>query len=448
MKKSYQLLVILVVAISSLAIAQIPNTRFKDGIKLYLSKDSVSWLKTTVGLQTWVRFTENNPGSTINNYEQKETFDIGIRRMRMQLFGNISKRVFFYSQFGLNNFNSNSTRKQGAFFHDLTTEYELVPKHLSIGSGLSGWSGLSRFASPAIASTMMYDAPLFEQTTNDVTDQFLRKLSIYAKGKLSKLDYRVAVSKPMNIQNAQAGLDTSLTTTGAFSPEPPKLQSQAYINWQFLDQEANQTPYTTGTYLGKKRVFNIGAGFIYQPDAIRYLDANGTKRYTAMNLWSVDVFLDYALNKEKQNAITVYGGYFNFDFGPNYIRNLGVMNDATGSNNSAVKKFSGFGNAFPMFGTGNVIYLQTGYLFKHDLFKDKGTIMPNADVMIANYNALKTPMVVFNAGLNYYITGHNSKLSFNYQYRPIFTQLSPTGAGEQVDNQSKGMYVLQYQIFF
>ncbi len=447
MKKFNYLLVIVIVAISSLT-AQIPNTRFKDGIKLYLSKDSVSWLKTTVALQTWVRFTENNPGTTINKYEQKETFDIGIRRMRMQLFGNISKHVFFYSQFGLNNFNANSTRKQGAFFHDLVTEYEVVPKYVSIGTGLTGWSGLSRFASPAIASTMMYDAPLFEQTTNDVTDQFLRKLSIYAKGKISKLDYRMAISKPMNIQNAQAGFDTSLTTISAFSPEPPKLQSQAYLNWQFLDQESNQLAYTTGTYLGKKRVFNIGAGFIYQPDALRHLDDKGIKQTTAMNLWAVDVFLDYALNKEKQNAITFYGGYFNFDFGPNYIRTLGVMNDATGSNNSNVNKFSGFGNAFPMFGTGNVIYAQTGYLFKKDLLKQYGTIMPNADVMIANYNVLKTPMVVFNLGMNYYMNGHNSKLSFNYQYRPIFTQLSPTGKGEQIDNQQKGMYVLQYQIFF
>ncbi len=431
--------------------SQIPNTRFKDGIKLYLSKDSVSWLKTTVALQTWVRYTENNPGTTLNGYSQKETFDIGIRRMRMQLFGNITNRVFFYSQFGLNNFSNTSTRKQGAFFHDLTTEYALLPKHLSIGSGLSGWSGLSRYASPAIASTLMYDAPLFEQTTNDVTDQFLRKLSIYAKGKLAKLDYRVAVSKPMSIQAAQQGFDTTLSANATFAPEPPKLQYQGYFNWQFLDQENNQIAYMQGTYLGKKRVFNIGGGFIYQPDAMRYLDTKPTvpqKRFTAMNLWAIDIYLDYALNKDKQNAISLYGGYFNFDFGPNYLRNLGVMNDANGSSISAVKKFSGFGNAFPMFGTGQVMYAQMGYLFKHDLLKQQGTIMPTADVMVANYTALKTPMLVWDAGLNYFMNGHNSKLSLNYQNRPVFSEDVNTSKGIELKGQRKGMVVLQYQIFF
>ena len=84
---------------------------------------------------------------------------------------------------------------------------------------MTGWSGLARFASPSIATTMMYDAPLFEQATNDVTDQFLRKLGVYAKGKISKLDYRVAISKPMNIITASTGFDTTLTKYATFSPK-------------------------------------------------------------------------------------------------------------------------------------------------------------------------------------------------------------------------------------
>lgn len=432
-------------------VAQIPNSRFKDGLKLYLSNDSVSWLKATVGLQTWVRFTENNPGSTINKYQQNETFDIGIRRARIQLFGNITKRVFFYSQFGINSFNSLSSRKQGAFFHDLTGEYSLIHKNLSIGAGLSGWSGLARFASPSIATTMMYDAPLFQQATNDVTDQFLRKLSIYAKGKILKLDYRIAVSKPMNIATASTGLDTTLTKNATFSPENNELQYQGYLMWQFLDQESNQIAYTQGTYLGKKRIFNIGAGFINQGSAMRYLDNNNLKHYSPLNLWAIDLFFDYAINKEKQNAINVYGGYFNYDFGPNYIRTFGVMNSANGSNNPSVNKFSGYGNAYPMIGTGNVIYIQAGYLFKHDLLGKYGTLMPNADLMYANYNALSTPMIVYDFGLNYFINGHNSKLSINYQSRPVFSQdlINPSNSkGLEITNSRKGMVVAQYQIFF
>lgn len=107
------------------------------------------------------------------------------------------------------------------------------------------------------------DAPLFQQATNDATDQFLRKLSIYGKGKVGKLDYRVAVSKPMVIENSTL-YTNKISTHSDFSRISPKLQYQGYFMYQFFDKESNQLPYTVGSYLGKKRVFNIGAGFIYQ----------------------------------------------------------------------------------------------------------------------------------------------------------------------------------------
>jgi hypothetical protein len=428
--------------------AQIPNDRFNDGMKVYLSKDSVSWLKATVALQTWVRYNDNNPGSTVNGFAQKEVFDIGIRRFRMQLFGQVTKKVFFYSQYGINNFNSLSTRKQGAFFHDLTGEYVVVDKHLSFGTGLSGWSGLSRYASPGIATTLMYDAPLFEQTTNDVTDQFLRKLSIYAKGKVSRLDFRVALSKPLPVQTSINPIDTALSKISTFAPNPPKLQFQGYFNWQFLDQESNLTPYFQGTYLGKKRLLNVGAGAICQPDAMRYAGDSGNKVFTPLVLFAMDVFFDSYINKEKQDAITLYGGYFNFDFGPNYIRNSGVMNVANGSFNNPIKKISGFGNAFPMYGTGDVFYLQGGYLFKKDLLGKIGTLQPVADFTWANYKGLNAPMVVYDFGINLLFHGHNSKLSLNYQSRPVFAQNLTTGIGEEIKSARRGMGILQYQVFF
>jgi hypothetical protein len=43
--------------------------------------------------------------------------------------------------------------------------------------------------------------------------------------------------------------------------------------YQFFDQEDNLLPYTTGSYLGKKKIVNLGAGFIYQPDAMWNLNA-------------------------------------------------------------------------------------------------------------------------------------------------------------------------------
>jgi hypothetical protein len=436
----------LLVLITINATAQIPNSRFNDGLKIYLSKDSVSWLKSTIALQTWARYIDNNPGSTLNGFAQPTTTDIGIRRFRMQLFGQATSKTFIYTQFGINNFNSIATRKQGAFFHDLAGEYGVVKSKLSIGGGLSGWSGLSRYASPSIATTLLYDAPLYQQATNDVSDQFLRKLSVYAKGKLSRLDYRVAIAKPLPIQTAITAVDTTLSTTASFAPNPPKLQYQGYVNWQFLDQESNLTPYFTGTYLGKKRVFNIGTGAVYQAEAMRYLDA-GAKLFAPMTLLSVDVFYDSYINKEKQNAVTAYASFSNYNYGKNYIRNLGVMNVANGSTNGAVKKTSGVGDAFPMYGTGNVLYAQAGYLFHKNLLGKLGTLQPVADVTVANYKALNSPMIMYDAGVNLLLNGHNAKLSLNYQSRPVYSYDALTGTSNEIKSARRGMFIVQYQLF-
>ena len=60
--------------------------------------------------------------------------------------------------------------------HDAVAEYQAVKNKLSLGGGISGWSGLARYASPSAGTIMGIDAPIFEQATADITDQFLRKL--------------------------------------------------------------------------------------------------------------------------------------------------------------------------------------------------------------------------------------------------------------------------------
>jgi len=438
--------------------AQTKTPKEKDGVKYFLSSDSSTYLKLVGTVQVWLRYTQNNPGSGFQYpgnpsfYPESETFDIGIRRARFQLFGPLHKRLFFYSQFGINNFSAHSTRKQGAFFHDLVGELKVIDRGLNLGAGLTGWSGLSRYSSPSIASTLMYDAPLYQQATNDISDQFLRKLSVYAKGKIKKLDYRAALSKPMPVQMASVHTDTTLDASfyniSVFSPRPPELQSQAYLNWQFLDEESNLTPYTVGSYLGKKRVFNIGAGFVHQADAMRHEKETNQIVYTDMLLWSADAFLDYAIDREKQTALTVYACYSDYDFGPNYSRSLGVMNAVNASNAPTINKFSGYGNAFPMFGSGQIVYLQSAYLFKHDLLKSLGTLQVYGDGMMAFYDVLNEPMLVWDAGFNWLIKGQQAKISLNYQSRPVFEYNATNYSGSELKGGRKGMFVLQLQAGF
>ena len=413
---------------------------WKDG-KIRLNEDGSNYFKFTLASQIWIRHTELNPGSTINGFARYNYSDIGVRRARIQAFGQIADRVFLYTQFGMNNFGFNSDRKAGFFIHDILGEYEAVREHLSLGTGLTAWSGLARFAAPSAGTILGIDAPLFEQNTNDVTDQFLRKLSVYAKGKFGKFDYRLILSNPMAVQRS-SGYSAAVGDYSTFSARPAKLQWHGYFQYQFLDREANTTPYATGTYLGSKKVFNIGAGFQYQPDAMWHSGASATDTVeTALQNFAVDAYYDAPINKTKGSAISAYAVYIHSDFGPGYTRNQGVMNPANGTTQPLL--LNGPGNNYPSFGTGDLLYGQVGYKFA-DKLVGSTTLMPYASVQYADYDRLEDHLTFWDAGVNWLLKGHTSKLTLAYQNRPVYTQQAGAKA-ERTDR--KGSVILQYQVF-
>lgn len=409
-------------------------------LRYNLSEDGEKYVKATFLAQIWGRYTNNNPGTTLFGYSEPQSYDMGLRRVRVQLFGQVTDRIFFYTQLGQNNLSSSGTRKQGIFFHDALGEIKVYKDYLSIGGGLTTWTGPTRYASPAVGAILSLDAPLYQQNTADVSDQFLRKLSLYAKGKIGKLDYRLAIADPMAIANS--GQPTALVSNSRFSPQPPKAQFNGYLMYQFLDQENNTTPYNPGTYHGKKSIFNIGLGFVTQSDAMWRLDDNGVDTLnTNLNIFAADIFFEKPLNTEKKNAITAYGAFTMADFGKNYIRNVGVMNPANGTTNAAI--VNGGGNAFPAVGTGNTIYAQLGYIFKKDLLKSMGTIQPFAALQYSDYEALNDGMTMYELGANWLIAGNNAKLSIEYQSRPVFESQSN---GDALVIDRKGMVVMQLQV--
>ena len=156
-------------------------------LKLKLNDDGSHFFQITFLNQTWLRFNENNPGTTLEGDLKKHTIDIGLRRTRIQMFGQLSDHAFVYFQFGQNNFNSQfavgANRKVAVFFHDALCEYRLsAGNQLVVGGGLTIANGLSRFSQPSIGTIMTMDVPVFAQATVDQTDEFSRKLSVYAKG--------------------------------------------------------------------------------------------------------------------------------------------------------------------------------------------------------------------------------------------------------------------------
>lgn len=441
----------------------------KSALKFNLNADGSHYFQATFLNQVWFRFNESNDGTTLFNKSASSTFDIGLRRTRVQFFGQITDRTFLYFQFGQNNFNNTAgysaaggNRKIAAFFHDALCEYKLSKgNQLKLGGGLTVLNGLSRFSQPSVSSILTLDVPVFLQYTVDQTDQFDRRLAVYARGQSGKLDYRFYLSNPFPVNSngfapPAIGKNATFVNTASFQPgKGPGVQNQlgTYLSYNFFDNEAHTTPYMAGNYLGSKKVWNIAIGAVYQKSATWFLSQDATGMYADTSFAdmlhvSLETFLDMPLNREKGTAVSAFAGYYNTNYGPRYLRYNGAMNPGTGSATSATTQVSpgSYGNAFPMFGTGQVVYAQVAYLLpKRLLGEENGQLMPYASAQLADYEALQNKsMLIFDLGLNWLIKGHNSKLSLDYQNRPTY-QLNTNG--DVSASTRKNCVMLQYQIF-
>jgi hypothetical protein len=121
------------------------------------------------------------------------------------------------------------------------------------------------------------------------------------------------------------------------------------------------------------------------------------------------------------------------------------MNPANGTTIPLPGIGNTFGNAFPMFGTGNAFYSQLGYLLPKNLLGEgNGDLQPYASFMYADYKRLATPVAIYNIGINWLLKGHTSKLSLDYQNRSVY---DADANGDIKKTTRKGSIVLQYQIF-
>ena len=404
--------------------------------------------------QTWFRFSQNNIGSQLMSETSPSSFDIGLRRTRFYLAGNITPKVFVYFQFGQNNFNSRfnsnyGNRKLSAFIHDAWSEYQVFEdRKLVIGGGLTIANGLSRFSQPSIGSIATLDVPIFAQTTVDQIDQFSRKLSVYARGQISKLDYRLILSDPFP-PSSSGGPVTGINETSQFSPVGHHLQKQMLLSWNFFEMENHQTPYMTGSYLGKRKVFNLSIGAIFQPKAMYRMDRSKDPAFydtvfEDLRLWNVESFFE--LPFKNKSMLHAYAGFFKTDYGKNYLRINGIMNTCNGTSIKGLSTISGaqYGNAVPMFGTGTQFYTEWAYLLPYK--GEEPHWMPYLSYQYSKLQALnRIQLNEFHLGLNYYIKGNFAKLTLDYGNRPSILQYND---GTLSDLQRKNSVNIQYQISF
>lgn len=220
-----------------------------------------------------------------------------------------------------------------------------------------------------------------------------------------------------------------------------KLSKAGYVEYQFFDTESNLLPYKVGSYLGTKKVFNIGAGFYNAPDATRSSVAGNVSKHD-MRLYSVDAFLDLPIGSpELKGAFTAYSAFYNYNMGPNYLRNIGIMNIATNDENfTGSRALAGPGNAQPTIGTGNIWYTQAGYLIPTAKENPKVRLQPFGAYTYKDFEQLQAPSSQFDIGANLFLDGHHAKITGQYSTRPIYR-----GIGDR--NGSKGEFLLQLHIY-
>lgn len=406
-----------------------------EPILLRSAKDPNRFFKVTLLNQTWVRYNQSNPGTQVLGQDRDHTFDIGLRRTRLTLTGQLSRRVMLFFQLGQNNFNFLSgyaqNRKLQIFFHDAVGEVAVVPDRLKIGGGLTIANGLSRFSQPSVGNILALDVPIFAQATVDQIDNFSRKLSLYARGQLGKLDYRVSLSDPFAYRTSPSPQPIAEDHT-QFAQSHHRMQYQTYMAWNFFESEPNASPYMKGCYLGRKKILNLGAGLIYQPEAMWKLVPLHTGHeyatdtaYHDMILWAVEAFADLPLNPARETALTAYLGFFDYDFGPHYLRSVGVMNPADGMKPGQTRAI-GPGNAYPMMGTGYIWHSEAGLLLPKHLLGGWGTLQPYLTATVADFDRLADPALTYSLGVNWLMLGQHIKCTLDYQNRTVYQQDVPS----------------------
>lgn len=362
---------------------------YKGGFNIKFNDEGSKYLRMISWGQFWYQENEGNSPAD----------GISIRRARVLMYSQINDRFMIVTHFGLNSLNDNNLSPTGKsndvhlFLHDAWGEFK-VSKELFIGAGLHYWNGISRINSASTLNFLTMDNNRSSWSTLGLSDQFGRHLGVYAKGKIGKLDYRLSVNDVLT-NSSDGNASTELAPgqekyLGKALLNKGKYAIAGYLDYQFLDQEANVLPYRVGTYLGTKKVLNIGAGFFHHADGIVHNNEGVLEGKDVTHL-GVDVFYDTPLGTNG-GALTAYALYQNSSMGDDYLN--GRIN-----------------------GNGSQFYAHAGYLIPKQSEENKfrNRFQPYVAYSHRDFKGLEEPAKELRLGTNWYIDGQNARLTVEYQ---------------------------------
>ncbi|WP_369769635.1 hypothetical protein [Flavobacterium sp. WC2416] len=391
MKKIYLITVILLISLKGYSQG---SPDYGAGMKFNLNEEGSKYLRIISWAQIWGQYNSDRPLD--GNGNKQADLDFSVRRARVLMYAQINKDFLIVTHFGLNSLNASNITPTGKgessqlFLHDVWTQYSLG-KNNAIGAGLHYWNGISRLNNQSTLNIMTLDNQRQAWATLGLSDQFARHIGIFAKGGLGKFQYRVAVNGAAT-NNLQA--TTVPTNGGAATYTGARLLGSkeagrtyaGYFEYGFLDSESNFLPYKVGTYLGTKKVFNIGAGFFSHPNGSVIADLSGNLSGENVTIFGLDAFYDVPVGKNGA-AVTAYALYQNTDYGKNY--RLGTTYE-----------------------TGSMIHAHLGYVLPG---KSKTRFQPYLSIDERQIDALNDNATQIGIGANAFFSGHNSKLTLEYQ---------------------------------
>ncbi len=391
--RAVSLALILVSFLFSCTVSAQGATEYTGGMKVKLNEDGSKYFRIISWAQFWAQY---NDDDTFNSFGNEESdLDFSIRRARVLMYAQLSKKFLILTHFGLNSQNALNLDPVGKsdssqlFFHDVWGEWSISSDHAA-GGGLHYWNGISRLNNQSTLNMLTLDNNRQSWATIGLSDQFARHMGIYLKGKFNRLQYRVSINEALNNSldvNGIPGIDNA-TYNGRniLGSKAAGKNYAGYFDFQFLDQESNFLPYKVGSYLGGKRVFNIGAGFFHHPNGSVVLDNNGSFKGEDVTIFAVDAFYDAPLGKNG-GALTAYATYQNNDYGNNFT--LGQTYE-----------------------TGSMLYSHLGYLIPGQ--KEHLKFQPYVSISSRTIQALDDNATRYGVGSNLYLSGHHSKLTLEY----------------------------------
>lgn len=391
MKKIYLIATLLLLSLKCFSQG---SPDYGSGMKFNLNEEGSKYLRVISWAQFWTQYNSDRPLDA-NGNEQAD-IDFSLRRARVLLYAQISKDFLILTHFGLNSLNSNNLSPTGTgegsqlFLHDAYAQYSLG-KNNAVGGGLHYWNGISRLNNASTLNIMTLDNQRQTWATLGLSDQFGRHIGVFAKGAFGKVQYRVSINDAMtnNLQSTVVPVNNGPATyTGRRllgSKEAGKTYT-GYFEYGFLDAESNFLPYKVGTYLGTKKVFNVGAGFFLHPNGAVNADNLGTLSGEDVSIFGLDAFYDSPLGT-KGAALTAYALYQNNNYGQNF-------------------RYS------TTYETGSMLYAQVGYVIPG---KAKTKFQPYVSYNDRQIDALNDNAGQFGIGANAFLSGHNSKFTLEYQ---------------------------------